>query len=119
VATYSGLVSVTPDDQLDLREIEKPLATVVKEVRTALNCVRYTMNNFVSSVGCYVKPLAKQAKAVVTQMGDGCVDVGDTDSKIPLATGYIEKVEPRAVSAKKREPSAADSSRYATAGLSN
>ena len=94
-STYSGLVSVTPDERLDLREIEKLLATVVKEIRTAPNRVRYTMNNFVISVGCHVKPLPKQAKDVAKRIGDISVDVGDTDCKIPLATAYIEKVESR------------------------
>ena len=92
-STYSGLVSVTPDDRLDLKEIEKLLATVVKEINTAANRVRYTMNNFVICVGSYVKPLSKQAKAAAKQIGDVSVDVGDTDCKIPLATAYIEKVE--------------------------
>ena len=92
-STYSGLVSVTPDDQLDLGEIERLLATVVKEISSAANRVRYTMNNFVICVGCYVKPLSKQAKAVAKHIGDISVDVGDTDCKIPLATAFIEKVE--------------------------
>jgi 3-methyladenine DNA glycosylase AlkD len=92
-STYSGLVSVTPDDQLDLKEIEKLLATVVKEINTAANRVRYTMNNFVICVGSYVKPLSKQAKAAAKQIGNVSVDVGDTDCKIPLATACIEKVE--------------------------
>ena len=92
-SAYSGLVSVTPDDQLDLKEIEKLLATIVKDIKTAPNRVRYTMNNFVISVGCYVKPLAKQAKAVAKQLGTVPVDVGDTDCKIPLASAHIEKVE--------------------------
>jgi 3-methyladenine DNA glycosylase AlkD len=92
-STYSGLVSVTPDDQLDLKEIEKLLATVVKEIRTAPNRVRHTMNNFVICVGSYVKPLSKQAKAVAKQIGNVSVDVGDTDYTIPLATAYIEKAE--------------------------
>jgi 3-methyladenine DNA glycosylase AlkD len=92
-STYSGLVSLTPDDQLDLKEIEKLLATVVKEIDTAPNRVRYTMNNFVICVGSYVKPLSKQAKAAAKQIGNVSVDVGDTDCQIPLATAYIEKVE--------------------------
>jgi hypothetical protein len=92
-STYSGLVSVTPDDQLDLKEIEKLLATVVKEINIAANRVRYTMNNFVICVGSYVKPLSKQAKAAAKQIGNVSVDVGDTDCKIPLATAYIEKIE--------------------------
>ena len=51
------------------------------------------MNNFVIAVGTYVKPLAKQAKATASKIGDVSVDVGDTACKVPLSSGYIETVE--------------------------
>ncbi len=91
--TYSGIVAMTPDDALDFAEIEKLLGTVVKDIKTAANRVRYTMNGFVIAVGSYVKPLSKQAKAAAKQIGAVTVDVGDTDCKIPVATPYIEKIE--------------------------
>jgi 3-methyladenine DNA glycosylase AlkD len=91
--TYSGIVATTPDTALDLTEIEKLLGTVVKDIKTAANRVRYAMNGFVIAVGSYVKPLSKQAKAAAKQIETISVDVGDTDGKIPLATAYIEKIE--------------------------
>jgi 3-methyladenine DNA glycosylase AlkD len=92
-STYSGIVALTPDEALDLKEIEKLLATVVREINTAPNRVRYTMNNFVISVGCHVKPLSKQATAVAKQIGAVTIETGDTDCRVPLATSYIEKAE--------------------------
>ncbi len=92
-STYSGIVSMTPDDALDLAEIETLLGTVVTGIKTAANRVRYTMNGFVIAVGSYVKPLSKKAKAAAKQIGAVVVDVGDTECKIPLATAYIEKIE--------------------------
>ena len=91
--TYSGLVATTPDDLLDLAEIEKLLGTVVKDIGSAANRVRHAMNGFVIAVGSRVKPLTKQAKAAARQIGAVMVDVGDTDCKIPVATAYIEKIE--------------------------
>jgi len=91
--TYSGLVAVTPDEKLDLAEIEKLLAKIVKEIHGTQNRVRHTMNNFVIAVGSYVKPLSKRSKAVAAQIGNVSVDMGDTACKVPLATAYIEKVE--------------------------
>ena len=91
--TYSGIVATTPDDALDLAEIEKLLGTVVKDIGSAANRVRHAMNGFVIGVGSYVKPLTKQAKAAARQIGAVMVDVGDTDCKIPVATAYIEKIE--------------------------
>jgi hypothetical protein len=92
-STYSGIVSVTPDDALDLAEIEKLLGTVVRDIKTAANRVRYTMNGFLIAVGSYVKPLSKQAKAAAKQIGTVTVDLGDTDCKIPFAAAYMEKIE--------------------------
>ena len=102
-STYAGLVATKPDDALDLTEIEKLLTTVVKEISSAQNRVRHTMNNFVIAVGSYVKPLLKQAKAVAKQIGDVSVDMGDTSCKVPLATAYIAKMEAAGRVGKKRK----------------
>ena len=88
---------------LDLTEIEKLLGTVVKDIKTAANRVRYAMNGFVNAVGSYVKPLSKQAKAAAKQIETISVDVGDTDCKIPLATAYIERIESAGRLGKKRK----------------
>jgi 3-methyladenine DNA glycosylase AlkD len=91
--TYSGLMAITSDDNLDLGEIEGLLNRVVREIDGAQNRVRYTMNNFVISVGSYVKPLLKQAKAAARAIGAVQVDVGDTACDVRLALAQIEKVE--------------------------
>jgi hypothetical protein len=88
---------------LDLAEIEKLLATVVKEIGGAQNRVRYNMNAFVIAVGAYVKPLLKQAKAAAKQIGDVSVDMGETSCKVPLATAYIAKMEAASRVGKKRK----------------
>lgn len=91
--TYSGLVAVTPDEKLDLAEIEKLLAKITKEIHSTQNRVRHTMNNFVISVGTYVQPLSSSAKAVAARIGNVSVDMGDTACKVPLASANIEKAE--------------------------
>jgi len=91
--TYAGLLATRADEALDFKEIEGLLGTVVKGIKTAQNRVRYTMNGFVISVGAYVKPLLKQAKAAAQKIGAISVDVGDTACKVPLATASIEKIE--------------------------
>jgi 3-methyladenine DNA glycosylase AlkD len=101
--TYSGLVGTKPDDALDLAEIESLLGTIVKGIKSAQNRVRYTMNGFVISVGSYVKPLLKQAKATARQIGVVSVDVGDTACNVPLATAYIEKMEAAGRAGQKRK----------------
>ena len=91
--TYTGIVTITPDAELDLVEIRELLDRVVREIGEAPNRVKYTMNGFVISVGGYVKPLLRQAKSAAKKIGKVEVDVGDTSCKVPLATEYIEKME--------------------------
>jgi 3-methyladenine DNA glycosylase AlkD len=91
--TYSGIVATKPDDTLNLGEMEGLLGTVVKEIGTARNRVKLTMNGFVIAVGSYVKPLLRQAKAAAQKLGKVAVDMGDTACEVPLATERIAKVE--------------------------
>jgi 3-methyladenine DNA glycosylase AlkD len=91
--TYAGLLSLKPDQDLDLKEIEGLLQTIPKEIDSVPNRVKYTMNSFVIAVGSYVKPLLHQAKAIARQIGTVKVDMGETGCKVPTATAYIEKIE--------------------------
>lgn len=91
--TYSAAISILPDSELNLAEIEELLATVETKIDQAANRVKYVMNGFVISVGSYVKPMLGKAKATAKRIGTVEVDMGDTDCKIPLATDYISKVE--------------------------
>jgi 3-methyladenine DNA glycosylase AlkD len=91
--TYAGLVSMQPDEALDLAEIEELLEFVALKIDGAKNRVRLTMNGFVISVGGYVVPLNAKAKATARRLGEVKVDMGDNACKVPLATSYIEKIE--------------------------
>ena len=55
------------------------------------------------SVGTYVKPLLKPAKAAAKKIGTVSVDMGTTSCKVPLATDYIAKVEKAGRVGKKRK----------------
>ena len=91
--TYAGILATQPDDTLDLTEIESRLASIVGNIHTAKNRVRYTMNNFVISAGTYVRPLLPQAKRAAKQIGVVTVDMGGTACKVSLATESIAKIE--------------------------
>jgi len=91
--TYSDAISVRPDSELDLEEIEGLLKTVESDIGQADNRVKYVMNGFVISVGRYVKPMLSKTKATAKRIGAVEVNVGDTSCKVPLATEYIGKVE--------------------------
>ncbi|WP_425397353.1 DNA alkylation repair protein [Aeoliella sp.] len=101
--TYSLLLAILPDDELDLDEVRELLDRAVAEIGSAKDRVRYAMNSFVISVGTYVKPLLRQAKAAAKKIGTVEVDMGETDCKVPLATEYIAKVESMGRVGKKRK----------------
>jgi len=101
--TYSGLVAITPDEELDLSEIKGLLKGIEKEIGSAANRVKYTMNGFVIAVGAYVRPVMKQAKATAKKLGKVHVDMGGTACKVPLALEYIEKIEKSGRAGKKRK----------------
>jgi len=102
-STYSGIVATKADADLDLNEIKQLVDRVVREIHTAPDKVRYLMNSFVISVGGYVKPLTKQAKAAAKKIGEVTVDMGDTACQVPNASEYIEKIEKTGRVGKKRK----------------
>jgi 3-methyladenine DNA glycosylase AlkD len=101
-STYANYISMTPDEQLDVEEIRSLLYQVRDTVHQERNRVRYTMNNFVIVVGCYMPTLFDEAVAVAEQIGKVEVNVGRTSCKVPLATDYIRKVEEMGRTGKKK-----------------
>src|SRR5450432_1347873 len=100
--TYSSLVAITEDADLDLAEIKSLLQRVAKSIHQQPNRVKYVMNGFVIAVGCHVKPLHKIA--VDTAMGIDTVAVDLVGScKIPFAPDHIKKCEARSAIGKKRK----------------
>jgi 3-methyladenine DNA glycosylase AlkD len=92
-ATYSAIVAITPDSELDLDEIESLMQQIKDKIHRAPNRVKYATNNFIIAVGCYVKPLNALAKSIAKSIGKVEVDMGDTSCKVPDALNTIAKVE--------------------------
>jgi hypothetical protein len=92
-STYSSFVAITPDEDIDLAEVEQLLARIPGELPNAANRVRYTMNGFVIAVGGYIAPLVVKAKAAARSIGKVEVDMGGTACKVHDALSYIEKIE--------------------------
>lgn len=102
-STYSGIVAVCEDEDLDLEEIEQRLEQVESALATAQNRVRYAMNGFVISVGGYVTSLTKKAVGVAKKVGKVEVDMGETSCQVPDALAYIAKMERSGRIGKKRK----------------
>jgi len=100
--TYSSLVAIKDDANLDLAEIKSLLQRVAATIHQQPNRVKYVMNGFVIAVACYVEPLHKLAVDTAEGIGKVAVDlVGGC--KIPFAPDYIKKVEARRAIGKKRK----------------
>ncbi len=102
-ATLGCLVSVKPDAELDLAELESLLERVGRTIHQSPNAVRYAMNSFVIAVGSYVRPLTAAALRTAEKIGKVTVDMGDTACQVPFAPDYIRKVEARGAIGKKRK----------------
>ncbi|MCI0496666.1 DNA alkylation repair protein [candidate division KSB1 bacterium] len=101
-ATYSGLLAIKPNEELDVSEIDSLLDFIKANIHQAQNRVRYAMNNFVISVGTYLPHLTDRSIAIAKSIGKVSVDMGGTACKVPFAPEYIEKVKARGSIGKKR-----------------
>ena len=88
-ATLGSIVSIRPDEQLDLAKIEALLIRVQRDIHRQPNRAKLMMNSFVISVGSYVKPLAEKAMETAHAVGQVKADMGDTACRISDAPASI------------------------------
>lgn len=101
--TLGALVTVLPDEQLPMKELDELLDRVAAKLHAAPNLVRQAMNYYVIACGTYVDALGKKAIATARRVGKVRVDVGDTACQIPDAESYIFKSRRGAPIAPKRK----------------
>lgn len=102
-ATLGNLVSIKPDEDLDLPALESLLQRVATTIHQQPNRVRYQMNGFVIAAGCFVPAVTKAALGAGQQMGEVTVDMGNTSCQVPDVRTYIEKVRQRRTLGRKRK----------------
>jgi 3-methyladenine DNA glycosylase AlkD len=101
--TYSCLIALKPDTELNLKEIKTLVDRIQKDIHKSPNRVRQTMNNFVISVGGYIPSLSDYAIASAKKIGKVEVNMGDTACKVPSAPEYIESMKKRGTLGKKKK----------------
>ncbi len=102
-ATLRSLTEVKPDEDLNIDAFSALLDRVKKEIQSASNRVRYTMNGFVIAVGSYISGLTQKAIKTGEIIGTVEVDMGGTACKVPSSPIYIDKVKKRGSIGKKRK----------------
>lgn len=101
--TLSGVIAMKPDNELDIAVIKQLLQRISKEIHSAPNRVRYTMNGFVIGVGGYIKELTKDAIETAKKIGDVFVDMRGTACKVPSVADHIKKMEAKGAIGKKKK----------------
>ncbi len=91
--TLGNVVTLLPDEKLDVKALEKLMGRVKQEIPSAKNRVRYAMNMFLISVGGYVGSLTGIAKETAKAIGPVIVEMNGTACKVPSAFDYIAKIE--------------------------
>lgn len=102
-ATYSNLIALLPDENLDKAEILTLLQKVAQEIATAPNRVKQVMNGFVIAVGGGIPELTERAKAIAIAIGKVTVAMGETKCSTPYASEYIDKIIARGALGKKKK----------------
>jgi len=102
-STLAAITSVKDDSEIDIKLYKSLLKRVEKEIHKERNRVKYTMNSFVISVGCYVTALTEECRRIGEKIGNVTVDMGGTACKVPAVNPYIDKVIARGNLGKKRK----------------
>jgi 3-methyladenine DNA glycosylase AlkD len=102
-STLSNLVSLKPDQELNMPALKALLQRVVGTVHSANNRVKYTMNGFVIACGAYVQELKDDAVTAAKDIGTVTVDQNGTTCKVPSAADYIVKSQARGSLGKKKK----------------
>lgn len=91
--TLASLINITDNDELDIPAISKLIDRVVKEINSAPNRVKYTMNVFLIAAGGGIPELTAKVVADAKKIGTVMVNMDGTDCKVPSAADYIEKIK--------------------------
>jgi len=101
--TLGNLAALKPDNELDIQTLKALVARVEKNIHSATNRTRYTMNGFLISTGAYVTALTNDAIAAANKIGVVMVDMNGTACKVPGVVEYITKIKDRGSLGKKKK----------------
>jgi len=101
--TYSSLVAIKHDADLDISEIKSLLERAAKAIHQPPDHIKCVMNSFVIAIACHVKPLRQLAVDTANSIGKIAVAQVGKCSTIPFAPGRIKQFEARSAIGKKRK----------------
>jgi 3-methyladenine DNA glycosylase AlkD len=102
-STLSNIVSLKPDNELNIPDLKALLQRVAQTIHSADNQVKKVMNSFVIAVGSYVLPLSDEAVATAKKIGILTIDMNGTACKVPDPAEYIKKAKDKGSLGKKKK----------------
>jgi len=102
-ATLSCWLQLRPDEELDRNLFKSLLERVQKNIHSAQNRVRYTMNGFIIALGAQIPEFTEHCIEVSEALGRIEVDMGGTSCKVPDAGEYIYKIQEAGKIGKKKK----------------
>ncbi len=102
-STLNHLLSIAPNESIDLQLIEQLMDRVLHHIDSAKNRVKYAMNNFIIGCGSFLPSLHDKAIDYANKIGKVEVQMCGTACKVPFAPDYIEKVKSSGRIGKKRK----------------
>lgn len=90
---------------LDMNKIDQELDYIKEHLQASHNRVKYVMNNFLISVGVYIKEFSNKVLEIDNSIGKITVDMGKTSCKVPSVSTYIRKnIDRNTLGVKKKIP---------------
>ena len=102
-STLSNIVSLKPDNELNIPGLKHLLERIAKTIHTSPNRVRHTMNGFLIALGTYVSPLSEDAIAIAKSIGAVMLEKEGTACKLPDVVEYIMKAKNKGTLGKKKK----------------
>ena len=101
-STYASYIQITPNERLDMKEIQTLLRQIEKGLSKAPNRVRSAMNGFLIMAGSQMEELNKLSIEIARKLGKVEVDMGGTSCAVPDAESYIQKTVAKSGFGKKK-----------------
>ncbi len=102
-STYSSLLSITPDEEIDTDLIRSLMDRAAKHLHEDENRVSYTMNGFILAAGAFVESLTEKAMSLGEQIGKVKVFMGETNCKVPEIKPYLQKMADKGYIGRKKK----------------
>ena len=92
-ATWSSMLSIVPNDEIDIEKLRKLMKMAESKVHGHHNRISYVMNGFIIACGGFVPELTAEAIEMGWRIGKVKVNMGNTACKVSFIPDYLVKMQ--------------------------